>query len=322
MSSFLAGDTRYVIRDTLVKIVFAFLLVTGYWLLVTHSASAQSLCQVSDLHQGLISAPQGVSGVFGNQNQICIIGSSGTPLNEASYRDFKVPSYEDLENQFYSQAPSSVKQTTARPNGDQSAFNGNNVWLQPTDFTIGTAAVGSGVQIIFVRGNLNITKDITYATADPYSGIVFITSGDININSLTVQTVNAVLISFGKICTAWEGITGCSAGTNYTPRLTINGSLISLNKNDIAGGTILLRRNLLDNSIGSAELINKQAKFLYILKNGLLTKDLILIQEDSNYIIPADPSLPPPPPAASPCPTTNPLSISTITSVGNCILGI
>lgn len=297
------------------KVLFAVITII---VSISFTKTAQAQCQTSNLHQGLISATQGVSGIFGNTDQVCVINT-----NDASYRDFKVPTYADLENQFYSLAKTPPKKNTALANGNQT-FSGNGVWLQTAaDFTMGTAA-GSGVQIIFVRGNLHITQDITYAAADPYSGLVFIVSGNIYIYSSPVQTVNAALISFGTICTAYETAPtpGCSLGANYTQKLTVNGSLISLNKNDVAGGTILLRRNLLDNANQSAEQINKQPKFLYILKNGLLTKDLILTQEDSSYIFPTDPAIPPPPPAASPCPGPNPLDVPTIVAVANCILGI
>lgn len=283
-------------------------------------AHAQT-CQSSTLNQGLISALSITGGgVIGNVDQNCVYDP------QAAYRDFNVPSYEELENQFYDLTRSSARQTAPRPNGAQN-FSGSGIYLQKTSMNI-PSATGTGVQIIFVRGNLYITGDITYANADPYSGLVFIVSGDINIDS-NVTKVNAVLISSGEICTAYDSAgSACLTGTTITPQLTINGSLISLNRTNTPNGigAIKLVRNLATNN-QPAELINKQPKYLYILRGGLLTKDLVLMEEDKIYNITSDPGYVPAPsqtPGPSACLGTNPLVVnsSPMPVVANCIIGI
>lgn len=282
-------------------------------------AQAQN-CQSSTLNQGLISALSITGGgTIGNVDQTCVYDT------QAAYRDFKVPSFEDLKNEFYTLSRSSAKKNTPLQNGSIN-FTGDGIYQQTTSLNI-SSATGSGVQIIFVQGNLYITGNINYADTDPYSGLVFIVSGDINIDS-NLTKVNAVLISSGTICTAFDAISStCLTGTTITPQLTINGSLISLNRINLPDGAsaIKLVRNLATNT-QPAELINKQPKFLYILKNGLLTKDLVLIEEDKNYAsITTDPGATPLPsqtPAPSPCQGLNPLVVSTINEVLNCIVAI
>lgn len=253
-------------------------------------------CLQSDLNEGLISAVGNITGNTGNINQICVTGT-----NEARYREFKVPTYDDLENQFYTLSRSSAKKTGALPGS--LAFAGDGIYLHQGNLTINTAS-GNGAQIIFVHeGNLDITGNITYADADSLSGLVFVVQGDVNIYDSVTQ-INAVLISTGDICTAFIAGSGCPADNtpyNITPELTVNGSLISLNTDPdpITGKRIKLRRNLIVND-QPAEKINKQAKYLYILRNGMFTKDLIIITEDSHYDIPGVTN--PPPPVIPPLP--------------------
>lgn len=275
-------------------------------------------CAASNLNQGLISALSVTGGgVIGNLDQTCVLDP------QATYRDFKVPSYDELENQFYTQSRSNAK-TSNQLNSGNLNFTGNGIYRQSSSLTV-SGATGNGVQVIFIRGNLTITNNITYADTDQYSGLVFIASGNIDIYS-TVTQVNAVLISFGRICTAFES-DSCLNGTVITPQLVVNGSLISLNRTNLPSGdsAISLARNLAIND-EPAEVINKQAKYLYILKSGLLTSDLILIEEDKNYEIPPDPGgTPIPAPPVATCQGTNPLAISSnpdFKDILNCVLGI
>jgi hypothetical protein len=243
-------------------------------------------CATSDRNQGLISAKD-VSGILGNADTTCVLDT------EAAYRSFNVPSYTDLENQFYtfSRAPSGVKKTTQLQSGSQS-FNGDGIYQLNSNFNI-TAATGNGVQIIFIRGDLDITGNIDYPdnlANNSTSGLVFIASGDIHIHRL-VTRVNAVLISAKTICTAYDYTppAACLPPPTqgiYTEQLVVNGSLISLKKDLVTGTGVLLRRNLTTNN-QAAEVINKQSKYLYILKNGLFTKDMILTQEDRSYPVPS-----------------------------------
>lgn len=232
-----------------------------------------------------------------------------------------------METQFYISSTSPAKRSDQLIGSDLN-FSGNGIYLQKNSLTLNSAGpqTGGGVQVIFIKGNLNITGNITYADTDPYSGLVFIVSGDININSDVTQ-VNAVLISHSRICTAYL-VSSCLDGSTITPQLVVNGSLISLNRTNLPSGdsAIKLVRNLAINN-QPAEVINKQAKYLYILKDGLFTKDLILIQEDKSYDISPNPGgpPPPPPPAATTCQGANPLAILSnpdFKDVTNCIIGI
>lgn len=269
-------------------------------------------CQTNDRNQGLISA-LGLSGstFFGNFEQVCVVDT------QASYREFKVPSFDDLKNQYYDLSRSTVKKGINQLSGTNLNFAGanagNGIYYQSGSMTL-TSAAGTGTQVIFVEGDLNIAGNITYGDNDSNSGLVFIVKGNINIYSSVTQ-VNAVLISSGIICTAYNNTAGaCMDGGTFTPGLTINGSLISLNKEDLPAGTsaILFRRSLSLNDV-AAEVTNKQPKYLYNLRNGLFTKDLIIIEEDKHFNINAVPSAFPFPSIGSPQPAPS----NNCTQVGN-----
>jgi hypothetical protein len=244
-------------------------------------------CTASALNQGLISALGVSGGSLGNTDQTCVLDT------QAAYRSFNVPSYTDLKNQFYTFSSSSAKKTTPPPFNSGSGIldftgTGDGVYLQNSGMNL-ASVTGSGVQVIFVQGYLNINGNIDYPSNpanDATSGLVFIVEGPINIHQ-SVTKINAVLISADTICTAYN-LGACLSPTSgvYTEQLVVNGSLISLNKTPLTGqGAILLRRNLSTND-RPAEVINKQSKYLYLLRNGLLTKDLILTYEDKGYVIP------------------------------------
>lgn len=322
------NQTQYLTLRTLILSLLFLLVLILYYIFLTPNSYAQQPCNSSNLNQGLISALSfsGAVDRFGNTDQTCVVDP------QAAYRDFKVPSYEDLESQFYSTSRSTAKKTEQLQGSDLNfgdAANNNGIYLQTNSMTINSVS-GRGVQIIFIRGNLNINGNINYANTDSYSGLVFVVSGNINIDS-NVTNVNAVLISSGEICTAYiTASSACSTGTTFTPQLIINGSLISINKIDLPDPlpAIKLTRNLAVNS-QPAEVINKQAKYLYILKGGLFTKDLVLTQEDSGYLIPSpvpSPSgtaTPTPTPGPSACPGANPLVVqATIPFVQTCVVGI
>ncbi|MBI2593376.1 hypothetical protein HYW44_01930 [Candidatus Daviesbacteria bacterium] len=274
-----------ILRNILLTVLFITILFTLSSSLFPIPSFAQ--CQTNDRNQGLISATSGVTGMFGNLDNVCITG------NNTSYREFKVPSYQNLEEQFYTSSRSGFTK-----GGDLLSANGAwnftgagaGIYLQTKNVILSgvaptaTTTPPSGVQIIFIRGSLNITANIDYADTDSASGLVFIVRDNINIYT-DVTKVNAVLISFGQICTAYlAASSGCSDGSTITQPLTINGSLISLNKNSSPASPLQLRRNLEDND-QPAEVVNKQPKYLYILKDGLFTKDLIITTEDQHYPI-------------------------------------
>lgn len=295
-------DSRSMVhRKSIYFSLFLFFTLAACCLLLAGASPSFADCQPSDKNEGLIS---GLSitggGVIGNIDQTCVLDPQGA----AAYSLFKIDSYDSLENQFYtlSRAPAGVKK--GAPPATLDFTGGDGIFLQDGDLTVGASSgTGTGTQVIFVRGNLTITGNITYACTnaptctnyDPYSGLIFVVLGDINIYK-DVTKVNAVLISSdnpaipasGKICTAYDSVAiNCLDGTIDTPQLVVNGSLISLNKTNLPDtqAAILLRRNL-PNNILAAEVINKQPKYLYNLRNGLFTKDLIITTEDASYDIP------------------------------------
>lgn len=277
-----------ILRNILLTVLFITILFTLSSLLFPIPSFAQ--CLKNDRNQGLISATGGISGMFGTSAigadsaaGVCITGS------DASYRPIKVPSYQDLEDQFYTFNRSGAKKSTPLPDNLNFTGAGKGVYLNNADLVIDTVnnpsgPVGIGAQVIFVRGNLDIKDNITFAETDSSSGLVFIVQKDINIYS-NVTKVNGVLISLGIICTSYISGSGCSDGSLKTEQLIINGSLISLNKNSSLDSPLQLRRNLEDNDLQPAEVVNKQPKYLYILKDGLFTKDLIITTEDQHYQI-------------------------------------
>lgn len=301
---------KNIIRNLRLFVIFGLFLA----LLLTFTITNNSLlvtplfaqCQNNDRNQGLISATQGIAGntIFGNAEQVCITGTQ-----DASYREFKVPSYQDLENQFYTLSRSSAKKgTDSIPVGSLAApagwgftggAAGNGIYLLTPNVYL-SGADGTGTQVIFIRGNLNIMNNINYADTDPASGMVFIVSGNINI-APSVTKINAVLISSGFICTAMDFSTStCYNGQTDWQQLVINGSLISINKNNLSEPAIKLGRNLELNT-QPAEKVNKQPKYLYNLRGGLLTKDLIITSEDQLYPITAV-GAPSPSPSSAPPP--------------------
>lgn len=119
--------------------------------------------------------------------------------------------------------------------------------------------VGNNRGVVFTAGNLLISQNNIGSTQE---GLVFVVKGNVNIHK-DVTRIDAVIISEGTICTAYDG-TACLDGKTITPQLTINGSLIALN----GSAPIQFRRALTDNS-QPAEKINHQVKYLVILRDLL-----------------------------------------------------
>lgn len=307
-----------------IKILWLIVLSLIFLLSITYHLSpitSFAQCQPpNDRNQGLISATGNVTGVFGNLEQVCITGTQ-----DASYRAFKVPSYENLEDQFFTLSRASARKGTNVLSGSDWRFDGaaagNGIYLQTNNVVLNSVNTGSGTQVIFIRGSLDIAGNIDYADTDPNSGLVFIVSGNINI-APSVTKINAVLISTGFICTAMNFSNGiCYDGQTDMDQLIINGSLISLNKNNLSESAIKLGRNLTLNNQPS-EVVKKQPKYLYNLRNGLLTKDLIITTEDQRYQITAagapspSPSSAPPPGPVICSPIPNPSGVDNQTIQG------
>lgn len=224
--------------------------------------------------EGLISG-NSITGLD-NENGNCITGtSSKVDVKEAQIlklESFDYPSFKDV---FYDRSkfkPKSPKDTPL-PN----AFIKDGLYWFTSDLDINAAPSGNGTEVIFVDGNLNINKAISYPAVEP-GGLVFVVKGDINIDPNVIR-VDAVLISFGEICTSWDG-SFCSRSDKA---LTINGSLISLAPEDPLNPDIThihLLRSLASNT-QPAEVINAQPKYLKLLTIGDLMDEDLVIPSDS-----------------------------------------
>jgi hypothetical protein len=251
-------------------------------------------------------------------------------------REFKVPSYQELEEQFYYSNKSNFKVAPESfpLSGTTLAFPtspANGVYLRTSTLEL-TSVTGSGARIVFVQGDLNIKGNITFGSADPNTGIVFVVSGNINIDQ-TVTQIYGVLVSEGIICTAANFVgqsSTCLNGNTITSALKVYGSLISINKSPLTGPgqkAILFTRTLGNslNITNPAEEVLKQAKYLAILKNGLFTKDLIITQENKFFDIdpasfPVNPPAPPAPGPPAPPPAQTGCSINPVTVSDNLVI--
>lgn len=135
------------------------------------------------------------------------------------------------------------------------------------NLTISGNNAGTRTGVVFVSDNLNITGNYFYGSSSvtgpvaPTIGTVFVVKSNVNIHK-DVTRIDAVIISEGIICTAYDG-TSCPANVSAS-QLTINGSLISINQTDAV--SIKFHRSLADNT-QPAEKINHQVKYLVILKD-------------------------------------------------------
>lgn len=243
-------------------------------------------CTATDISSanatGLISATDGISG-FKSSIGTCI-NSSQTQYIYRRIRDYS--NYDSIFSVFYTQSRASKQQLTA---GFPTDFgNTSKLYSIRGNLTIEAPGVNSSVTpagdayaVIFVEGNLDIKSNLVYHTdnngiVDGKGGIVFVTKGHINIYP-QVRQIDAVLISYGTICTYFETDPCSSTLTPELPlssKLKINGNITSLNPNLPAR----FRRNLINNR-EAAELVNNQAKYLVGLK-GLMSQTLIITSEE------------------------------------------
>lgn len=229
---------------------------------------------------GLVTTPS-LFGKF-NTSGACVVDT------KATYAPFKLPTYDDLKSIYYTQSKATKSTITSL-----TAVTDQTVYLVSGNLTIASTPSGSGTAVVFVEGQLIINSNYTYGT--PNSGTVFVVKGDVNILQ-SVARVDAVIISAGTTCTAYDGAF-CPTINVLTPQLVINGSLISLNE----ATPIKFRRSLTDNT-QPAEKINHQVKYLVILRN-LFSENLQKWSEITGEI-----ALPTPGPSviATPTPTSTP----------------
>ena len=251
---------------------------------------------------GLISTPSLGTGTkfYTSPEGKCIVSE------ETIFVPFKIPTYDDLKSQYYTQSKATKSTISTLPLtiADQTIYFVNG------DLNISSSPTAGGTAVVFVEGNLFINANITYGTAQ--TGLVFVVRGDVNI-AQSVTGVNAVIISGGIICTAFDGAF-CPAGNVTTSQLVINGSFISLD----SAKPIRFRRTLTDNT-AAAEVINHQVKYLVILRNLFSETVQKWSEVAGDILLPSPgPSVPPPPPSPTPTPTPTPTSTPTPTPAPTC----
>src|SRR3989344_882129 len=217
------------------------------------------------LAEGLVSAPDLGSGSTFTTTGGCIVSS------KAALAPFSIPTYADLKSKYYTQSKSpictgsnypcknSVSASTSLP-----GFSGDQIFSYSGNLTIDASSPssGSGIQIIFIEGSLTFNSNYIFKPAQ--GGTVFIVKGNVNIVT-AVSEINAVVITEGIICTAFDG-SNCPAFDTLASQLIIFGSLISINQSDAV--PLKFRRTLADNSI-AAEKIIQQNKYIVLLKDLL-----------------------------------------------------
>ncbi len=248
MKQFTIYNLQFTIFASFLILVALFLLLaTNYKLPTAYAATLCGNPSPNPRAQGLVSTPS-LSGIFGTTGG-CIVDS------KAAFAPFKIPTFDSLESLYYTQSKNSSKVVIS---DTLPTITDQTIYLKTGGLTISANPTGAGTAVIFVKGNLNINSNITYGAAN--SGLVFVVKGDVNIDQ-SVTRVDAVIISEGTICTAFDG-TSCPSTNILASQLVINGSLISLNPDK----PIKFRRSLSDNS-QPAEIINQQPKYLILLRN-------------------------------------------------------
>lgn len=301
------------------KLGFFIALLIFYLVLVnipTSPSSAQGSPCASDPNnpraQGLVSTGDfDPNSVFTVTNQGSCITDSASGSYSVAIDNFLIPTYTSLENQYYikSKVPKITINTNPLANAAYAAYQ---LFQVTGDIEITTSPTYDGnatneTKVIFVRGSLNIKDNIIWHSAptDKPGGLVFVVRDNINID-YSVTKIDAVLISFGNICSGFDFDTSLCQ-TIKAPQLVVNGSFISLKAPDPnAPPAIKLVRDLGDNS-QPAEKINWQEKYLVLLKD-LMADDLRITTEDTFFgedIAIGGGDIPPvPPPPGAPPPVT------------------
>lgn len=245
--------------------------------------------------QGIISARDqtSFSPKLGPPNVYCVQGT------RAVLPDWALIKYDELKTLYFDQAKTTVPTPTFTKNkltGDKTQANitglsasdqlywitsaSSNRAATDNDLTLDNDITGNTTGVIFVDGDLIIKHDLVHN--DVTGGLVFVVQGRILI-SRSVRRVDAFLVSYGRklgatpandinvnpFCSAWDGVSSTNpncedglANPASQVRLTINGSVISLN-------AVMVPRFVRQKSDGlvPAEIINYQPKYLVILKD-------------------------------------------------------
>jgi len=290
---------KFIVNSSLL-IVHCLILLTITSYLLAINTYAQTCGSGTNKATGLVSAPDILNSF--NTSGGCIKDP------KAAFTPFSIPTYADLKSLYYNQSKA-TKSTTLSSISNSTAFTGSTVYWINGDLTVSGTPTGSGTQVIFVEGKLIFNSNYTYSPAQ--GGTVFIVNGNVTILQ-SVTIVDAIIISGGTICTAFDGAF-CLNGTTLTPQLTVNGSLVSLNESF----PIKFRRNLADNT-QPAEKINHQTKYLVLLKElfsqtiqkwSEITGDVVLSTPGPTpapTLIPNPSPTPTPSPSPTPTPTPTP----------------
>lgn len=249
---------------------------------------------ISANNQAPFSPKSAVSSVY------CVSGSG------AIIPDWALIKYKDLKTLYYDQAKTGLSKTrlTGNQNNISLSTPEGLYWVTSTsgnreatdnDLIINTNPATDKTGVIFVDGDLLINSAIMHPSNT--TGLVFIVQGRILINRSVAQ-VDAFLISYGQklgptpatdtnampFCSAWDGssrdLINCVDDATNPVRLTINGSVISLNTElpgRLAQAPQFVRQKS-DATLQPAEIINYQPKYLVILKN-IFSRDLKIWKE-------------------------------------------
>ena len=282
---------KFLRRKIVLSFISVFILSLLFQFVIVQRSYFQALAQCLDPSNPradfLITSPtQGSNSRFYSRIGTCIIDP------DASIGEFRQTTYLQLYEEFFVKSKVANKTTIA---GDATQANFNNMasgifvvkanGAQIGSVTLSANPTGGPVtSVIFVEGNLYITQNFTYGSAN--QGVVFIVKGSVYISSNVTQ-IDGVIISQGatansfSICTATDvsgncPVTAVDVGTNT---LVVNGSLVALDKTK----PIKFTRKL-TNNLTAAEQVNHQVKYLSIL-NTLLSKPTNIISEGTNFAI-------------------------------------
>jgi hypothetical protein len=233
---------------------------------------AQTTCQTQTdqtkarVIGGLISAKQiNTASKINSPDGKCILSP------QAVLRFEKLPTFEKLKRTYFDQAKNTGSFSKTTLSGGSNLTPGlstDTMYYVDGNLTINSPASGTKTGVFFVKDDLFINQDLTYA--QPEGGLVFIVQRNIYISS-NVKNIDAFLITTGNIYTAADnGIPCLTSGVTTKlsggpiEALTVNGSLISLS----TSGSIRFCRKIADITKPS-EIMKFQAKYLIILGDML-----------------------------------------------------
>lgn len=221
-----------------------------------------------------IRTENGLVSVVGTSTQVSNISTNDKCIasNRALIPAFGIPTYDEVKSIFYDQVKTSTKidkhlstigdKTHQDINLDNSSQKDHLYWVQG-NLTISGNMNGNALGIIFVDGNLNIQANVLQPP--PKTGLVFIVKGDINISE-TVTTIEAVLVNYKDLCSAYNFSTNSCPNSIEASKLTIQGSVLFLNPDTSTYPKFVRARNSTSNSEPAEELIY-EPKYLAILRN-------------------------------------------------------